>query len=536
MDDPQGGRTVVKVQGGAVLKPLRVLLNVGPMAGLSDQELLERFMDADREVAELAFAAIVDRHGPMVLRVCRQALCNSHDAQDAFQATFFVLAQNARSVRRRMSVASWLHGVAYRVCVRTQTADARRRRREQTAANRARTIVSDWGNTSDRAEMGELIHQELERLPERFRAPIVLCDLEGIGYEEAARRLGCPVGTVKSRLARGRYRLRLQLARRGLAPSAGIVMMPAARTAVPAILRDATAHAVIRFTLHGPPAVGTVSTAAAALTEGMLKSMMLFRLKLASIVLLFIGLGTTAAVGVIAASATGEQPPAAARQTARIASGPSLPQKQQDGSVKNLIAEIAFEGNATITADKVKVKNISFAGNQFASGAQLRVKIATRKSIAELSGRYHSNLLDEDRQKLIEYYQAQGFFEAKVTPVTRPGAQPGEIDLTFMISEGSRYKVRDVIIEGNTRKKTEKLRQGLELHSGKPFMAATREADKNRMLIKYGEIGCIDTQIACEPRFTDQVGVVDLAYKIDENGPFFFSEATVRENKSSKKQ
>ena len=104
-------------------------------------------------------------------------------------------------------------------------------------------------------------------------------------------------------------------------------------------------------------------------------------------------------------------------------------------------------------------------------------------------------MLDEDRQKLIEYYQSQGFFEAKVTPVTRPGDDPGKIDLTFVVSEGTQYKVRNVIIEGNTKIKTEKLREDLELHSGKPFMMAVREADKNRMLIKYGEIGCIDAQI-----------------------------------------
>ena len=143
-------------------------------------------------------------------------------------------------------------------------------------------MVSDW-NTSDSAELGDLIHHELDRLPERFRAAIVLCDLEGVAYEEAARLLGCPVGTVKSRLARGRERLRVLLARRGLAPSAQVMMMmPVARTAVPAILRDATVHAAIRFTIDGPPVVGTVSTTAVALTEGTLKSMMLFQLRLVS--------------------------------------------------------------------------------------------------------------------------------------------------------------------------------------------------------------------------------------------------------------
>ncbi len=112
---------MAKVQNSAVLKPLRVLLTAGPIAGLSDRQLLERFLEADRDEAELAFAAIVDRHGPMVRRVCHQTMGGDlHDAQDAFQATFFILARKALSVRRRMSIASWLHGVAYRVCLRAE--------------------------------------------------------------------------------------------------------------------------------------------------------------------------------------------------------------------------------------------------------------------------------------------------------------------------------------------------------------------------------------------------------------------------------
>jgi outer membrane protein insertion porin family len=167
---------------------------------------------------------------------------------------------------------------------------------------------------------------------------------------------------------------------------------------------------------------------------------------------------------------------------------------------------------------KVKVGSISFVGNQFASDAQLRSKIAT--PILAFFGKYHSDMLDEDRQKVIDYYYSQGFFEVKVTPVTRPRANPGTLDLSFVVSEGTRYKVRNVIIEGNTKLKTEKLREDLELHSGKPFMEAVREADRIRMLIKYGEIGFVDVQIACEPRFTDEVGIVDLVYRIEENGPF----------------
>ena len=311
---------MAKLQYGSVMRPLGVLLNEGPVSGLSDGELLERFMGTDSEVAELAFAAIVDRHGPMVRRVCLQMLGNLHDAQDAFQATFFILARKARSVHTRDSAASWLHGVAYRVCLRARSATYRRRAHERMAANLAEACACplDVPETSD---WGELLHSELALLPERFRAPIVLCDLEDIAYEEAARLLGCPVGTVKSRLARGRERLRVRLARRGLAPPARMPAPLVAKARVSSTLRDATAHAAIRFAMHGPPAVGTVSTTAAALMEGMLRSMMMFRLKFAVVVLVTIGSGSTA-MGVLTGSGRDDRPPTAPAQSTRIVAAP----------------------------------------------------------------------------------------------------------------------------------------------------------------------------------------------------------------------
>ena len=121
-----------------------------------------------------------------------------------------------------------------------------------------------------------------------------------------------------------------------------------------------------------------------------------------------------------------------------------------------------------------------------------------------------------------------------MAPVTRSQEKPGEIELTFVISEGTQYKVRNVIIEGNRRIKTEALRKDLELLSGKPFMMAMRDADKNRMLIQYGEIGCIDAQINCEPRFTDQLGVVDLVYSIEEREPFITGRTQIVGNDRTK--
>jgi outer membrane protein insertion porin family len=192
-----------------------------------------------------------------------------------------------------------------------------------------------------------------------------------------------------------------------------------------------------------------------------------------------------------------------------------------------IVIEI-FEG------PKLKVNTIEFVGNQFASGPVLRTKIGTRKPILGLFGKYRNEMLDEDRQKLIDYYYANGFFEVKITPVTRPGADPGEVNITFVVSEGTQYKVRNVILEGNTKIKTETLMEDLELHSGKPFMTAVREADKNRMLLKYGEIGFIDAQIVGDPKFTNELGVVDLVYKIEERDPYLMGELQIEGNGRTK--
>jgi outer membrane protein insertion porin family len=192
-----------------------------------------------------------------------------------------------------------------------------------------------------------------------------------------------------------------------------------------------------------------------------------------------------------------------------------------------IVIEI-FEG------PKAKVTSISFKGNNFASAPTLKTHISTRTSILGLFGRYDAEMLENDRQKLVEYYHANGFFEAKVAPVTRSREKPGEIELTFVISEGPQYTVRNVIIEGNRRIKTEALRKDLELLAGKPFMMAMRDADKQRMLIQYGEIGCIDAQINCEPRFTDRLGVVDLVYSIEEREPFTLGELMIVGNDRTK--
>ncbi len=203
------------------LKQFPTLCHLGVVGNLSDGQLLELFLAGTKETAETSFAALVDRHGPMVLRACRQILGNPDDAQDAFQATFLVLVRQARSVRKRDSLACWLYGVAQRVARRARVDAARRQAHERRCAATARE--QDMAPEDDPECCWTELHDELSRLPERYRESVVLCYLQGLSTQAAAQRLGCPQGTVLSRLSRARDQLRKRLTRRGVAVPAGLL-------------------------------------------------------------------------------------------------------------------------------------------------------------------------------------------------------------------------------------------------------------------------------------------------------------------------
>jgi RNA polymerase sigma factor (sigma-70 family) len=212
----------------------------------SDRRLLERFVSQGDETA---FTKLVQRHGPMVLGVCRQILRNEDDAEDAFQATFLVLARKARSIRAAEALPNWLYGVARRLAMRSRSAVARRHAREVALVEPPTEAAPE----TQLVELAPVLHEEIGRLPEKYRIPLVLCYLEGKSNEEAARQLGCPSGTVFSRLARARERLRGRLTRRGLALSAGALTATLAavsqqvRAAAPAQLATTTVARAIRF-------------------------------------------------------------------------------------------------------------------------------------------------------------------------------------------------------------------------------------------------------------------------------------------------
>jgi len=279
-------------QSGTYVQPIAALFAAGTTIGLADAELLDRFEGGEGESARVAFEALVERHGPMVFRVCRGVLRDAHDSEDAFQATFLVLARKARSIRRRDSLSAWLHGVAYHVATSARsTADRRRSHERKAGESRPKS-----GGGGDWDDLGAVVHEELDRLPDRYRTAVSLCYLEGLTQHEAAERMGWPLGTLQSRLARGRERLRVRLTRRGLAPSVALAAssfaIDGAQAAVPAALASSTA----RLAMSRPLAVGAFPAAVKILAEGVVRSMLLTQLKTVGL-----ALGVTA--GLIATGA-----------------------------------------------------------------------------------------------------------------------------------------------------------------------------------------------------------------------------------------
>jgi RNA polymerase sigma factor (sigma-70 family) len=274
------------------VRGLRHLLGASHAPELSDGQLLMQF--ATRR-DESAFAELVRRHGPMVLGVCRRVLGSDHDAEDAFQATFLVLARKAAGAGRYRALGGWLHQVAYHIALRERVRSGRRQHHERQV-----TRVSSPEAITDleRRELRQVLDDELRRLPEKYRTPLVLCYLEGRSNEEAARALACPVSTLGWRLGRGRELLRGRLLRRGLglpaaAVATALVEQPTAALGAP--LAEAVVKAAVAFTKSCASA-SDVGRGAAALAEGVLMSMTLRKIVCATALALTIALGLGAAL------------------------------------------------------------------------------------------------------------------------------------------------------------------------------------------------------------------------------------------------
>jgi RNA polymerase sigma factor (sigma-70 family) len=294
------------------LDHIRHLIGSDPAEGITDSQLLERFL-ISRD--ESAVEGLVRRYGPLVFGVCRRVLRNAHAAEDAFQATFLILVRKAPTLGRCERLGSFLYTVAYRLALRARANEARRQRRE---AQAARDRADSVGHATTEDDCVVALEEELHKLPEKYRSPLVLCYLEGKTNEQAAAVLGCAPGSMSARLDQARERLREGLARRGYAvPAAGLAVLlstTATQAAVPVPLLANTVRAAVWIAGERTVSAGFVSAGAVALARGACRAMLVHRLSIAGAVLVAVALlGTGATLLLKASPQSGKHLPDEAR-------------------------------------------------------------------------------------------------------------------------------------------------------------------------------------------------------------------------------
>jgi len=265
-------------------RDLRRMVLMGGAAGLTDGELLERFLTLREDTA---FESLVRRHGPMVFGVCRRVLHHEQDAEDAFQATFLVLVRKAATIWPREMLPNWLFGVAYRTALAAKTAAARRRMKESQVIPMPPSDVPDLWH-----DLRPILDEELSHLPNKYRVPIVLCDLEGKSRQDAARQLGWLPGTLSGRLARARGMLAKRLTRRGLTVSGAVLAASfgsnLTSASVPPSLLASTVKASL-MVAAGRVAGAFVSAKVIALSQGVLRTMLMTKIKIVAVAFLTLG-------------------------------------------------------------------------------------------------------------------------------------------------------------------------------------------------------------------------------------------------------
>jgi RNA polymerase sigma factor (sigma-70 family) len=346
-----------------LLGSLRQLLETGADNDQTDGHLLERFVVQQEEAA---FTLLVRRHGPLVQGLCRRLLGNAADAEDAFQATFLVLVRKAAGLDRRGSLAGWLYGVAYRVAVRARARAARRRECEREACHVRASSTPEEPSDSD---LGPILTEEVSRLPEKYRSPIVLCYLEGKSHAEAAQQLRWPLGTVRGRVARARDLLRRRLTRRGLTLSSATLIAALSSSEAGAVVPAATLNVTVRAALLEAAglgaAAGAFSAPATQLGEAVLREMTRGRLKQVVAVLLILALagGAGALVFRVGGWADPRVPPPLpdAPELPEIAAVADRPLREfrHDGPVQAV--SLAPDGNtlASAGADVIRVWDLT---------------------------------------------------------------------------------------------------------------------------------------------------------------------------------
>jgi RNA polymerase sigma factor (sigma-70 family) len=469
---------------GPIIRHLRRTLLRHDQAGMSDGQLLGQFVTNRNEAA---FEALVRRHGPMVLGVCRRVVRHPHDAEDAFQATFLVLARKAASVIPPEMVGNWLYGVAQTTAVRARAINAKRRVRERQVADmpEPRAVQKDLQDA-----LRQELDEELARLPDKFRMAIVLCDLEGRTRKEVARQLKIPEGTLSSRLTTARRMLAKRLARHGLAVSGGALAMAvsqgAASACVPASLVISTVKAAA-LAAAGQTAKGLLSVQVAALTEGALKTMFLAKLK----TIMGMVLAAAALSGVVGLV---YQTRAAERDAGQDNPTLSAPQRETsslEGTWQAVSLEVGGkrqDSDALLDKQSVTAVQWTFKGN----------KIEIRGGEETIEAAYTQDPSAAPRKIDLTFQVHNGDVEERATALGIYSLDGDTLKVCFILQPRDtrplKFEVKDVQgtnfyifhREGSPRKKAAQEGQRDAKHRGKP------ESDKERLQGMWKIVTTID--------------------------------------------
>lgn len=418
-------------EGGSAeaARDVRTLFSTGAVGGLTDRQLVERFADRDDPVSEAAFAALVERHGAMVWGVCRRVLNDPNDVADAFQATFLVLVRKARTLKVGDSLGGWLFGVSRRIAVRLRAAGARRITADDVALD---SMESRRDVAADRAELRELVDAEIRRLPDPYRSVLVLCDLEGLTHEQAAHQLGCAVGTIGSRVARGRERLRARLSRRGAGPA--LVLAPWPSHPPPAETVTATLQTWAQAT-PGSIAQRTAAIRAQSLAHAFVREQMMTRL-------------TTMLVSLAAAGLV-------------MMAIRSFAQPRDDAGRKN---DPAAAANAAVPPTGIVAKVVDPQGNP-AQGVRLQAfglrKTSTLSFTSDGAGRIHvpAERVGALRDLVVTAASADGSL-GWISGSRRKGVPSGTVEDPWILTLLPRTRT----VRGHVVDRAGKPLQGIELH------------------------------------------------------------------------
>lgn len=405
----------------ALLRHVRRLFGAGTAVGLTERQLLERFASGGDEVA---FEALMTRHGPTVLGVCRRVLRDPNDVEDAFQATFLILVRKASSIRRPELLGNWLYGVAFRVSSRARAGAGRM---HTLKSSDEKGLVVEGDRDAERRELRSVLDEEIHRLPEKFRAPVVLCDLEGRTHAEAAQKLRCPVGTVKSRLARARGRLQVGLIRRGLAPSAVLLAMTnaleAAPIAVPAALMETTRRVALLSALGRSSLAGGISASVIALTEGGLRTMLFMKFRTVAVITLAAGIVVIGAGVFARQDQEGDEAAPQAKEASPPETKPDDPKKAESPNaveIRDILREAAREASnvSDIYGKCNTLREIALA--QARSGNREDARATYRSAVQPLKGLAQSDLnfgVAQLLELIAQSQQESGFIKEAIETV-----------------------------------------------------------------------------------------------------------------------